>query len=99
MAKYRVVSIDGGGNPRWTANGTGIRFFAPDGKVLVASVQPAPSVHTGIPEGLFTIDADIRGGDILPDGRALAIKPASVARDPSVTVVLNALRPLDGGNR
>jgi Tol biopolymer transport system component len=96
--KHRV-SIDGGSGPRWTADGTGIRFIAPGGKVVVASVQTEPSLRTGIPEELFTIEADIRGGDIGPDGRALAIKPVSEARDAGVTVVLNWLRQLGGENR
>jgi len=95
--KHRV-SIDGGYTPNWTPDGTGIRFIAPGGKLLQASVQTRPSLRTGIPEELFTVEADIRGGGRAPDGRYLVIKPASEARDPGVTVVLNWFRQLDGEN-
>jgi hypothetical protein len=67
--------------------------------LVVASVQTEPSLRTGIPEELFTLDREVRGGDIGPDGRALVIKPASAAREAGVTVVLNALRRLGGVDR
>ncbi|MBZ0267825.1 serine/threonine-protein kinase [bacterium] len=93
--RKRRVSIDGGFEPRWTADGTGIRFFSPDNKMVVASVQTEPSLRTGIPEELFTLDREVRGGDITTDGgRALVIKPVEVARDAGVTVVVNRLRQL-----
>jgi Tol biopolymer transport system component len=96
--KHRV-SIDGGFRPRWTADGTGIEFLA-NGMFFEASVQTEPSLRTGIPEEVRALDSDVRGGDRHPgDERSLVIKPASVARDPSVTVVLNGLRQLDGKNR
>jgi Tol biopolymer transport system component len=94
--KHRV-SIDGGFAPGWTADG--IRFFTADGKLALASVQTEPSLRTGIPEDLFPLDRDVRGGDIGPDGRALVIKPAEVGREVSVTVVLNGLRQLEGEDR
>jgi len=92
------VSIDGGFNPGWTPDGTGVRFVTPGGKFVVASVRTEPSLRTGIPEELFSIE-DVRAGDIGPDERALVIKPASEAREASVTVVLNRFRQLDMENR
>ena len=94
--KHRV-SIDGGGGPGWTPDGTGIRFIT-DSMMVEASVQTQPSLRTGIPEKLFAIDTDIRGATRAPDGRVLVIKPAEKAREASVTVVLNGFRQLDGKN-
>lgn len=69
------------------------------GSMMVeAAVQTQPSLRTGIPERLFTIDADIRGGTRAPDGRILVIKRASADRDAGVTVVLNGFRQLDAKN-
>jgi Tol biopolymer transport system component len=91
--KHRV-SIDGGGLPSFTSDGTAIRFFT-HGMLVEASVQTQPSLRTGIPEERFAIDSDVRGGGRRPgDERWLAIKPTSVARDASVTVVLNRFRQL-----
>jgi hypothetical protein len=55
-------------------------------------------LRTGIPEELFAVDADVRGGARAPDGRYLVIKRAVEARDASVTVVLNWFRQLDREN-
>jgi Tol biopolymer transport system component len=95
--KHRV-SIDGGFGPSWTPDGTAIRFVTPERMMVEASVQTQPSLRTGIPEELFAIDADIRGGTRAPDGRILVIKRASEARDAGVTVILNRVRQLDGKN-
>jgi dipeptidyl aminopeptidase/acylaminoacyl peptidase len=93
--KHRV-SIDGGSVPSWTPDGKGVRFITPERMAVEASVQIGPPLRTGIPEKLFAIDADTRGGDRAPDGRYLVIKPASEARTASVTVVLNQFRQLGG---
>jgi Tol biopolymer transport system component len=93
--KHRV-SIDGGRSPRWTPDGTGLGFVTRDRMLAVAPVQAGPPLRTGIPEELYRIDEDVRGGDRAPDGRFLAIKPASEARDAAVTVVLNWFRQRHG---
>jgi hypothetical protein len=94
--KKHRVSIDGGFSPGWTPDGTAIRFATPERMIVEASVETRPSLRTGIPQELFAVAPEIRGGSRAPDGRVLVIRPAAEVSDASVTVVLNGLRQLDG---
>ncbi|GJM43540.1 MAG: hypothetical protein DHS20C21_03820 [Gemmatimonadota bacterium] len=91
------VSIDGGGNPMWTPDGSGIRFYS-DGKMLEASVQTGDAgttVRTGIPRELFALEPGFHRGKLAPGGRWVGTKPASEVREASATVVLNWFREIE----
>jgi Tol biopolymer transport system component len=95
--KHRV-SIDGGSIPWWTPDGTAIRFVN-DRAIVEASVQTRPEIRIGIPREVYVLDPEVRGGAQAQDGRVLHVKPATAAREASVTVVLHWLREYEGEDR
>ena len=60
-----------------------------------ASFQAEP-LRTGIPETIFELPTDLRGGTWAADGsRVLAMRAVAPPRDASATVVLNWTRLLE----
>jgi serine/threonine-protein kinase len=95
------VSVNGGGNGRWSPDSREIFFISPDAKLMSALFEPAGgSPRISIPKALFPVSrAQLEGAyvgsraynwDVFPDGsRFLLVFPVS-ATDPSLlTVVLN----------
>ncbi|HJW13564.1 MAG TPA: protein kinase [Thermoanaerobaculia bacterium] len=95
------VSVNGGGNGRWSPNGREILFISPDAKLMSASFEAAgASPRISIPKTLFPVSrAQLEGAyvgslsytwDIFPDGNRFLLAFPVSETDPSlITVVLN----------
>ena len=95
------VSVNGGGNGRWSPDGREIFFISPDAKLLSASFEDGGgSPRISIPKMLFPVTrAQMENGyigslgytwDVLPDGnRFLVVTPVSETDPSLMTVVLN----------
>jgi Tol biopolymer transport system component len=57
--QQRQVSAVGGFQPEWRADGRELFFIAPDGKLMVTSVDPAKGMDLGTPRVLFP--TELRG--------------------------------------
>jgi hypothetical protein len=72
------VSVGGGMQPRWRADGAEVYFIAPDGNVMAASIDTAPVLRVGAPESLFALaeSPDVSTPlfeDVNPDGQRFLI--------------------------
>lgn len=47
------VSVEGGAQPRWRADGDELFFLAPDGRMMVARVTDGATMRVGVPTPLF----------------------------------------------
>jgi len=89
------VSIDGGSEPVWRADGKEIFYLALDGKMMTVSVELAPaSLKLGSPEPLFQtrleLDLNPRQYDVSADGKQfLFAQPLEEAASLPITVVVN----------
>jgi hypothetical protein len=99
-AKVRV-SIDGGTEPRWRADGKEIFYISPDAKMMAVSFQssgPAPDI--GKPIALFQT-RKVRGGtsnvlqqyDVASDGRFLINVNADESVASPIMLIMNWKRP------
>ena len=97
-----MVSSGGGGYPRWGPGGRELNYRAPDGRLMTIPVRLAgSSVELGTPTAVMRL-VDPPGVhpypyNVAPDGRILALTPASgAAQDRTLTVLMNwqaALEP------
>jgi Tol biopolymer transport system component len=91
----RPVSRDGGGYPRWSAKGNELYFRALDGRLLAAPIRfNGDSAVPGEPRFVMRLieppAVHLHPYDIAPDGRILALTPASgAATQVSLTVLVN----------
>jgi Tol biopolymer transport system component len=92
--KHRI-SVDGGLAPRWSADGSRIRFATPRREQMEVTFQADPEVRTGIPRRRFEFPRNIRRGTVAPDGRVLIVRPATEDRRVSATVILNWMEGLE----
>jgi eukaryotic-like serine/threonine-protein kinase len=75
------VSIDGGRYPRWGPAGSSeLYYVAPDGSMMAATVELAPSLRLGETRRLFMAERPASGVsgrpyDVAPDGRFLLTRP------------------------
>ena len=78
MSPRRLVSRDGGIEPRWSRNGREL-FFKSGGQMMAVSVAEGPALDVGDPHPLFPL-AGYRTArnrqqyDVAPDGRFLMIR-------------------------
>ena len=89
------VSISGGSQPRWRADGKELYFIGPDGKLMAAQVNVAGGIITALtPVELFPASAVAGAGTnkqqyaVSSDGRFLVNQSAESAATP-ITVILN----------
>jgi len=90
------VSIDGGSEPVWRADGKEIFYLALNGKMMAVSVElaPASGLKLGAPEPLFQtrleFDLNSRQFDVSADGKQfLFAQPLEEAASLPITVVVN----------
>ncbi len=95
------ISVAGGGQPTWRADGKEIFFVAPDGMMMSALVEsgenffrpgtPNPLFHTSLEfDQGFGVDRLGRQYDVTPDGqRFLLSQHVSNGTDAPITVVVN----------
>ena len=90
------VSIGGGIQPRWRADGKELYFVAPDGKLMAASITaPGATFAAGTPVPLFPVLLAPGVGNnrqeyvVSHDGRFLINQPAEAAATAPITLILN----------
>jgi len=105
------VSADGGGTPRWEADGRHLFYITPDGRIMRVAVPAGPDLHPGTPELLFRaprwsmrLFADQAGGqqlttpyDVSPDGQTFYVRQRT-EETAAATLVLNWQALLGGGD-
>ena len=104
------VSADGGGTPRWEADGRHLFYITPDGRIMRVAVPAGPDLHPGTPELLFRaprwsirLFADQAGGqqsttpyDVSPDGERFYVRQRTEETS-AATLVLNWQALLSAG--
>jgi serine/threonine protein kinase/Tol biopolymer transport system component len=94
------VSIAGGTQPRWRADGREMFYMAPDQKLMAVEVKPSQNFDRGTPQALFTSRSAYGGASVFPsgyvpspDGKRFLIVTAAGERgeQPPLTVVVNWL--------
>jgi hypothetical protein len=95
----RQISIAGGEQPRWRANGKELFFVAADGKMMAVGVRAMagtqPSFEPGTPQPLFDAHLNRPGGDIwfeydvTADGKRFLLDTAGGGSAPVLNVVVN----------
>ena len=89
------VSIDGGSEPVWRADGKEIFYLALDGKMMAVSVESvSASLKLGAPKPLFQtrleLDSFSRQYDVSADGlRFLLAQPLEEGASVPITVIVN----------
>jgi Tol biopolymer transport system component len=90
------VSVDGGADPKWNANGRELFFVGGDRQMMAASVFTSPSLRASSPKPLFDthlemVWMDTRNHyDVTPDGRRFVIlRPESDRRTAPFAVIGN----------
>ena len=94
--KYQV-SIDGGIQPRWRADGKELFYLTTDGKMMTAEILPGETFRAGVPRMLFrtpgvnrVIASTVFHYDVSRDGQRFLIDAAVEGPTQSpVTIVLN----------
>ena len=74
-----LISLSGGSQPVWRANGTELFYLAPDNKIMAADVTTKATFTAGRPKVLFAIAALSRRGnrndyDVSPDGQRFLVR-------------------------
>jgi serine/threonine-protein kinase len=99
MASIRLISRDGGTEPRWARSGREL-FFKSRNQLMAISVTPGPALVTGVPRPLFSV-AGFRSArnrqqyDVSPDdGRFVMIRDLRGEHPGDVVYVENWFREL-----
>jgi Tol biopolymer transport system component len=92
----KQVSINGGSQPRWRADGKELYFIAPDGKMMAASfTSSGTSVAAATPVALFATSLVTVGGNLKQeyvvsrDGRFLLNEQKDLSTNNPITLILN----------
>ena len=100
------ISIDGGGQPRWSSDGTELFFYhslsmySAEFAVMAVDVETGETFSAGVPRELFRQSSVAGSYDVHPDGeRFLILKPLSADGDQAITVVLNWWVEMEERNR
>jgi Tol biopolymer transport system component len=65
----RVVSKEGGSNPRWRRDGKALFYTAPDGMVMIVDLMAGGVLQPGQPKALFKLPSDLLANwDVAADG-------------------------------
>ena len=72
------LSVDGGHQPRWRADGREVYFIAADGKVMAVPIQTQPVFRAGQPKALFALPETPDNltplfEDVTPDGQRFLV--------------------------
>ena len=94
--KYQV-SIDGGIQPRWRADGKELFYLTTDGKMMTAEIFPGETFRAGVPRMLFrtpgvnrVVASTVFHYDVSRDGQRFLIDAAVEGlTQPPLTIVLN----------
>ena len=98
----RLVSSDGGIEPRWRSDGRELFYLSPDRRLMAVPTETTPRFEPGKPEALF--DADVgaitlpfrRRYDVAADGQRFVLLEPPPRRPPPITVIVNWTGALQG---
>ena len=77
------VSVNGGGQPHWSRDGTGLYFVSGGDLFFAAATATADSIDFAPPVHVYSADQDIYAVDSAPDGRLLlAVRQIAPATQP-----------------
>ena len=87
------VSVEGGTQPAWRADGSELFFFAPDGSMMRAAVVKGPELKIGEPQRLFQVPVNLTVGQgneygVSKDGQTFFVSVLDPALPITVTVNL-----------
>jgi Tol biopolymer transport system component len=84
------VSVSGGENPTWSADGKEIFFISSDDKLMVVDVKAEDTFEASTPKPLFQPHVGFQKWyTVSPDGRFLIPVPVERSSAPTVNVVVN----------
>ena len=82
------VSIAGGGNPRWKADGSELFYISEEGELMAVTVATTPTLQLGAPHALFELSG--RDYDVHPSGEHFLIVSTEREAEPGqINIVLN----------
>ena len=97
----RRISVNGGWDPRWSADGAELFFLSLDGKLMVVRVKAESNLSPGLPQELFDVSVPVAESPfpsnyvVSEDGRRFLINTVSPqATSSPITVVLNGVHEL-----
>lgn len=82
------LSLDGGTEPHWRADGGEIVFRTPAGAIMAVGVTAGTSFDAGVPRRLFTLPADALWDAVADHSRFLVTGGVSEGQTTPVSVVL-----------
>jgi len=95
----RLVSNNGGMQPRWRQDGKELYYLAPDGNLMVVDINMKSKIYSGIPRVLFNTNLSVTKDtryDVTSDGkRFLFLKPLTEGEPTPLTVILNWTKLLE----
>jgi Tol biopolymer transport system component len=92
--RKRVVSVNGGGQPRWRHDGRELFYLAADHTLMAVEVSPGESLEPGRPQALFRADVFGRLNTyrshytVTADGQRFLVDSTN-GNQPSVTTLVN----------
>jgi hypothetical protein len=93
-----VVSLEGGGYPRWRADGRELYFIAGTSRVMAVSVTPGDPPRFSAPTPLFEVDLVTHPSrvffaafeyDVAADGSRFLVNRLVSPSDTSMTIIVN----------
>jgi hypothetical protein len=89
----RQISTNGGYDPNWRKDGTGLFYLAADRTLMAVAVKPGGTTfEPGVPKPLFAVPGNLirRSYAVAGDGRRFLVRrPIDEATARPITVVLN----------
>ncbi len=82
------ISVDGGDQPRWRADGAEIVFRSSTGNIMAVDVNPKSPSDAGVPKRLFTLPADAVWDAFSDHQRFLVARPADDDQTTPLKIIL-----------
>ena len=84
------ISINGGSLPRWSSDGKGLYFIAPDQKLMALEIHDGFKFEGSTPKSLFPTHLPVNGRyDVSKDGRFLIPTLIESTGTVSMTAIVN----------
>jgi eukaryotic-like serine/threonine-protein kinase len=91
----RRVSVNGGSQPCWRADGKELFYLSSDSKLVAVAVQPGADLSLGDSHSLFLPKANVLGYEASPDGQRFLIA-TSAGTPAQSTIIMNWPAELKG---
>ena len=94
--KWKQISSDGGGQPRWRRDGRELFYIATNRKLMAVETKTSPRFEAGPPIELFQLRLQMSDGlsgtwhyDISADGQRFLVNTVLGTPSALITVILN----------